>query len=176
MSKTLITAGWMVFLAITTMFIVQAAGKDDITSLREATAHFQRTSVARAAGYNLIAGLDNCFQNYGVGGRGYSYINPDLLDIVVDLVQPEAIVYVPDSNGSIQLGAVGYMVPAGAWDAEHAEPPQLLDQSFHLNEKLGIYVLYTWIWKNNPTGMFADWNPKVSCPAPLNWEGPLRGR
>ena len=28
---------------------------------------------------------------------------------------------------------------------------------------LGLYVLHAWIWQNNPTGMFMDWNPTVSC-------------
>ena len=31
-------------------------------------------------------------------------------------------------------------------------------------EQLGVYILHAWIWKNNPAGMFEDWNPKVSCP------------
>ncbi len=43
-------------------------------------------------------------------------------------------------------------------------PPQLHGHSLHLNESLGVYVLHAWIWKNNPAGMFEDWNPKVSCP------------
>jgi hypothetical protein len=25
------------------------------------------------------------------------------------------------------------------------------------------YSLHAWIWKNNPSGMFKDWNPKVTC-------------
>lgn len=149
---------------------------EDIVKVREATAQFHRTSAARAAGYDLITGLDNCFQNYGVGGMGYHYINIDLLDITIDLLHPEAVIYAPDANGSIQLGAVKYMVPLAAWDAEHSEPPQALGQNFHLTERLDVYALHAWIWKNNPSGMFEDWNPDVSCPTPLNWEGPLRGR
>ena len=174
--KTLIPAGWMAFLTTTTIFIVQYAGKDDIAGLREATAQFQRTSAAHAAGYDLIPGFDVCFQKYGVGGRGYYYINTSLLDTTVDLLQPEAIVYAPDSNGSIQLGAVGYMVPTAAWDIENIEPPQILGQSFHFYQRLGMYVLHVWIWKDNPSGMFEDWNPDVSCPDPLNWDVPFRGR
>ena len=26
------------------------------------------------------------------------------------------------------------------------------------------YIAHAWIWKHNPAGMFADWNPEVSCP------------
>jgi len=25
------------------------------------------------------------------------------------------------------------------------------------------YILHAWVWKNNPSGMFEDWNPAVSC-------------
>ena len=94
---------------------------------------------------------------------GYHYINISILDTTVDLQNPEAMVYIPSPNG-LQLGAVEYIVPAEAWDAEYDELPELLGQHFHLNEALGVYVLHAWIWKNNPSGMFEDWNPLVSCP------------
>lgn len=108
--KTLLTTGLIAFLATATVFIVQAASEDNITRVREATAQFQRTPAARAAGYDLIPGLDYCFQNDGIGGMGYHYINTDLIDITVDWLHPEAMVYSPEANGSIQLGAVEYIV------------------------------------------------------------------
>ena len=162
--------------AASTVFIEQAAGKDDVTKVREATAQFHHTPAARAAGYRLIPGLDTCFQNYGRGGMGYYFINSNLLDTTLDLLYPEAIVYASDQSGYIELGAVTYMVPAAAWNAEHNEPPHILGQSLHLHERPEMYVLHVWIWKDNPTGMFEAWNPDVSCPAPLNWNVPFRGR
>ena len=174
--KTLVNTVLTSIFIMSAVLVVHAASKDDITRVREATAQFHLTPAARDAGYQLIPGLDYCFQNYGRGGMGYHYINANLLDDTLDLLHPEAMVYAPDQNGSIQLGAVAYMVPAAAWDAAHTEPPQILRQSLHLHEKLGMYVLYAWIWKNNPTGIFEDWNPAVSCPAPLPWEGPMRWR
>ena len=24
--------------------------------------------------------------------------------------------------------------------------------------------LHAWVWQPNPSGMFAEWNPKVQCP------------
>jgi hypothetical protein len=60
---------------------------------------------------------------------------------------------------------VEYIVPAAAWDqAGNRTPPMLFGQTFHLNEQLGVYALHAWIWKHNPAGVFADWNPRVSCP------------
>lgn len=94
---------------------------------------------------------------------GYHYINTDILDLKVDLLHPEAMVYVPSPDG-LQLGAVEYIVPAEAWDEEHKQLPKLLGQTFHLNETLGVYVLHACIWKNNSSGVFEDWNPRISCP------------
>jgi hypothetical protein len=28
---------------------------------------------------------------------------------------------------------------------------------------LGIWYLHVWIWEPNPSGLFADWNPSVTC-------------
>jgi hypothetical protein len=174
--KTLVSTVLIVIFTAGTFFMAQAASKDDITKVRESTAQFQRTPAARAAGYDLVIGFDNCFQSFGVGGIGYHYINTALLDTTVDLLHPEAIIYAPDLNGSIQLGAVKYMVPAALWNAENTNPPQVLGQRFHLDERLSMYVLHAWIWMNNPSGIFEDWNPDVSCPATLRWNGPRGAR
>ena len=174
--KLLVLAVLIVILSIPTAYVVQASGRDDIAKLRQATAQYQRTPAARAAGYDLVPGLDYCFQNFVVGGRGYHYINLNLVDTTIDLLHPEAMVYAPDATGSIQLSAVGFIVPAGAWDAEYDEPPQVLGQNFHFYERSNAYVLHAWVWKNNPSAMFADWNPDVSCPAHVDWVPPVPGR
>jgi hypothetical protein len=41
--------------------------------------------------------------------------------------------------------------------------PQLLGQRFTRHSFLPIFKLHIWLWQNNPSGTFADWNPKVSC-------------
>ena len=147
--------------------ILALNGTDEIelAQLRAATAEFHRPEAAQAAGYDLVPGLDNCFDNPGVGGMGYHYINVSILDTTVELTRPEAIVYTPGPDGILQLGAVEYIVPAVAWDAQgHTHPPVLFGRFFHLNQALGVYVLHAWAWKNNPLGVFEDWNPNVSCP------------
>ena len=46
---------------------------------------------------------------------------------------------------------------------------QLTGQSFHYTGSPNRYgipafdALHVWAWKLNPHGMFADWNPGVSC-------------
>ena len=29
---------------------------------------------------------------------------------------------------------------------------------------VGFYTLHVWLWGHNPSGMFAHWNPEVTCP------------
>jgi hypothetical protein len=135
----------------------------DLARVRDATAKFHDLQDAMAAGYNLVPGLDYCFDNPPVGGMGYHYINGSLLDTVVELQKPEALVYAPGSQGKLELAAVEYIVPIAAWDASNAQPPMLLGRTFEPNQTLGVYTLHAWIWKHNSLGMFNDWNPKVSC-------------
>jgi hypothetical protein len=139
--------------------------RDQLAQVRAATARFHNTDAAMAAGYAFVPGLDYCFNNPGVGGMGYHLIKTSSLDLTVNMLEPEAVVYAPGPNGQFQLVAVEYIVPAAAWDAAgNTQPPSVLGQSFHLEPALGVYVLHAWIWRENPLGMFMDWNPKVSCP------------
>jgi hypothetical protein len=140
-----------------------ASSQEDLAPVRAATASLHRTTAAENAGYQLLPGLDHCFENPGVGAMGYHYINPGLLDLELDPRQPEALVFAPDDHGRLQLAAVEYIVPAEAWDAQHAELPEVLGHHLHLNPGLGVYVLHAWIFKNNPAGIFEDWNPNVTC-------------
>jgi len=157
-----LTAAIILTLVLATAVQAASAGSN-LAKVRKATAQFHSPEVAQAAGYALVPGLDTCFDNPGKGGMGFHYIDVAALDTTVDLLHPEAMVYAPIADG-YQLGAVEYIVPAAAWDAEgHAEPPMLMDQQFHLNSKLGVYVLHAWVWENNPAGIFEDWNSKVTC-------------
>jgi hypothetical protein len=143
-----------------------AAGADQIQTqlaqVRAATAQFHSTEAAKKAGYAFVPGLDSCFDNPGVGGMGFHLIKG--VDLTVNALEPEAMVYAPGPNGQLQLAAVEYIVPAKQWDdAGNTQVPSVLGQSFHLDSALGVYILHAWIWRVNPLGMFADWNPKVSC-------------
>ena len=163
--KLLISSGIVIILAISAT-IVYAAGRDDgLAQLRAATDSFHDIEAVKAANYSLVPDLDYCFNNPGVGGMGYHYIDASRLDTTLDPLKPEAIVYASDKNGKLQLVAVEYIVPADKWDAQHSgELPMVLGQHLHLNKDLGVYVLHAWIWQKNPSGVFEDWNPKVSCP------------
>ena len=150
--------------AVLAVTVASAAGQGDLGKLRAATVKYKDTAAAAADGYVLVPTLDHCFNNPGVGGMGLHYINTAGLDTTVDMLKPEAMVYQADRNGNLMLGAVEYIVPAALWEAEgHTSPPTVLGQTFHLNQALGVYVLHAWIWRNNPAGLYEDWNPQVTC-------------
>jgi len=38
-----------------------------------------------------------------------------------------------------------------------------MGQSFRRNEEFGVWALHVWLYRENPTGIFSEWNPRVSC-------------
>jgi hypothetical protein len=130
-----------------------------IARLRAITARFHRFDVAVEAGWSMP--VPGCFSHPTLGGMGYHWGNADLIDGKVDELEPELLVYEPQKNGRLRLVAVEYIVPFTEWAG--AEPPRLLGQSFHRNEGFGLWVLHVWHFRHNPSGIFADWNPTVSC-------------
>lgn len=131
----------------------------DIAGLRERTARFQRFDAAVDAGWS--AQITPCFADPQLGGMGFHYGNPGLIDGTVDALEPELLLYEPEKNGRLRFVAVEYIVPFTAWTS--AEPPRLYGQSFHRNEAFGIWALHVWHVRENSRGIFADWNPGVSC-------------
>ncbi len=129
-----------------------------------ATAAFQDVKVAETAGYASSLDTLGCFQDPEYGGMGVHYIDQQLLDDQVDIAKPEALVYELDADGHVAgLVAHEYIVPVDAWHS--STPPELFGMAFHRHPTLPLWVLHTWLWKDNPTGMFQDWNPAVRlCP------------
>lgn len=140
----------------------QASNGDDesaVAGVRQATGAFHDLGKAGAAGY---APLLACFDLPGVGGMGQHYVDTSRLDATIEANRPEALVYEVDGN-RLQLVAVEYIVPWSAWVP--ATPPQLYGKSFTSVTSLHLWALHAWIWRPNPTGMFANYNPRVKmCP------------
>jgi len=145
-----------------------AGGSDEdsagLAAANLATAAFQDVELAEAAGYVSTIDSLGCFENAEGGGMGVHYLNEALMDATVDIAVPEALVYELDASGEIAgLVAHEYIVPVEAWTA--TEPPSLFGVDFHKHPVLPLWVLHTWIWKDNPRGVFEDWNPRVRmCP------------
>jgi hypothetical protein len=136
-----------------------AAIQRDLAALRRATASFHHLEKADAAGYGTE--ITPCWQHLTLGAQGYHFGNPELIDGTVSLLEPELLMYEPQPGGHMRLVGLEYVVPIDAWEGE--DPPTLLGQEFHPHSFLPIYKLHVWLWRANPAGMFADWNPRVSC-------------
>ena len=98
------------------------------------------------------------------GGMGFHYAKADAFDGVVDPLKPKALLYEPEKNGKLKLVAVEFIVPYTIAPRE-GNPPRLFGEDFLQNDDFRIWMFHAWIFKNNPSGVFASWNPKVNCDA-----------
>ena len=133
--------------------------QQDLAALRRVTAPFHQFDKAIAAGWS--AQITGCMADPSAGGMGFHYGNPTLIDGNARVDEPELLLYEPEKNGNMRLVAVEYIVPLTAWTS--AEPPRLFGRAFHVNSAFGIWALHVWVWKENPSGLYADWNPRVNC-------------
>jgi len=133
--------------------------RKQIAALRAATARYHDFDLATGTGGwevpvpNTLECLDG-----PTGGMGYHFVNPGNFGSL-DPARPQALIYEPEIDGSMRLVAVEYIVFA----PESASPPVLFDRQFHWNARFQIWALHAWVWRNNPDGIFANYNPMVSC-------------
>ncbi len=135
-----------------------------LARIRSATAKYHDIEVALSDGYDFGS---PCVSSES-GGMGYHLVNMDLLmNPSVDPEQPEALVYEPMKNGRMRLVAVEFIVPYPVWDQENGVPMlgnQAFDDMPYFPPPLGPnYQLHVWVWRHNPLGMYAPYNPNVSC-------------
>jgi hypothetical protein len=131
-----------------------------------------------------MMGLDG-----SLGAMGVHYFRPDLLGISgppnprvsgtgthTDFRKPAILIYEPQADGSMKLVAVENLVFKKAWaaagnkaapsfqgksyDSMEDDPKTEADEA-HMFEP--HYDLHVWLWRENPRGMFAQFNPEVSC-------------
>jgi hypothetical protein len=153
------------------------ARQDELAAIRGVTAQFHRIEAAIAAGYELgyengagVRIITGCIAHPTAGAMGYHYFNKELVDdLVVDPLRPEGLVYAPAANGELKLVAVEYVVPGPGSNppGPSGPPPTVLGMELNIlvpPPGPGFYILHAWIWQTNPSGMFAHWNPEVTCP------------
>ncbi len=125
------------------------------------------------------------------GAMGIHYFRPDLLGISAppnprvdgtgthtDFTRPAILIYEPQRDGSLQLVAVENLVFIKAWEAAgHTAPPSFQGVPYdHMEDDPATtideahlfaphYDRHVWLYRNNPRGMFAQFNPNVSCRA-----------
>src|SRR5262245_2199373 len=132
----------------------------DVMAVRAATESFKVLDNAVAAGYE--GQVSQCFENPPQGGMGFHHKNSALRDARLEIDKPEILLYAHMPDGQYKLTGVEYIVPVSAWSG--SEPPTILGQPLRRADTLGVWYLHVWIWELNPSGLFADWNPRVKCP------------
>ncbi len=148
------------FCAASAVSAAQIAGNPLAANVRQANDRFADVAVATSEGYAPIP----CVSGVDGGAMGIHYVNETYLkDDAIDLAHPEAVMYEPSADGKLKLIAVEYITSKG--------PAELQGHLFAFNgapNRYGLgafYELHVWAWKKNPSGMFADMNPNVSCDA-----------
>lgn len=143
--------------AIAIVAIPALAGQSDLSQVRAATARYHSVTQGEMAGY---AEFLDCFDSAD-GGMGQHYVDQSIIDDgVADPLRPEALVYEVDGS-NLHLVGVEWVEVGAATDTA----PVLFGEEYHYNENLGVWALHAWIWKDNPDGTFADFNPEVgACP------------
>jgi hypothetical protein len=161
-------------LAVATVAGALPNDRDDVARARAATAKYHSLATAQTAGYGLFVDAKGiaCIDMPGAGAMGIHYVNGALVgDPAEKVTTPEAVIYEPGEDGQLKLVALEYVVLKSAWDANHANRPVLFGQRFNFTpspNRYGLppfYSLHAWVWKHNPAGMFAMWNPTVRCPS-----------
>ncbi|MFN3656060.1 MAG: hypothetical protein ACK4UO_02250 [Pseudolabrys sp.] len=123
------------------------------------------------------------------GGMGIHYFRPDMLGITAppnprvngngthtDFRKPSILIYEPQHDGSLELVAVENLVFAKAWkEAGNYSPPTFHGVPFdHMVDNPATpideahnfephYDRHVWIYRANPKGVFAPFNPAVTC-------------
>jgi hypothetical protein len=169
-----------------------AAGEPTLDQLRVATAKYQDIEVARAEGYVPAPACEDAAQMgqpRELGAMGVHYFKPELLKIGkplngrvdgtgthTDFLHPGILIYEPQSDGSWRLVAIENLVFEQAWRAAgHREPPSfhgipydhMADDPATSADEAHMFVphfdRHVWLYRENPNGMFAQFNPRVTC-------------
>lgn len=137
----------------------------DLAAVRNATAKYHDVEKALADGF---VPDHVCVAAPGLGGMGIHYINFErVMDPSVNLTEPEVLLYAYSGNG-LKLVGVEYMY---AIESLESPPPSpvLFGREFdgpmegHGPGMPPHYDLHVWVWSQNPSGVFAMFNPNVSC-------------
>ncbi|MGW0365549.1 hypothetical protein [Streptomyces sp. NPDC002990] len=141
--------------------------KDGLEVARFASGAFHSPELAVEAGF---AASNECVRDTrgGRGGMGYRYLNQDNIGSLHP-GRPAAVLYATDKEGVRQLVAVEYLVLDADNDPDTGSAPKLFGRQFDgpVSDVPGLpthYSLHVWLWKDNPSGLFAAYNPDVTCP------------
>ena len=179
MRKSYIAVAAIIVLAATALLAVSLAGAKRTPTVRQlqqvkaATARYHSVEQARKNGYTTEN--EPCVQAPpppGLSGAmGIHAVNPALIsDDAIDPLRPELLLYLPRANGKLKLVGVEYFKVDADQNLEtDGDRPSIFGQPFdgpmpgHTPTMPIHYDLHVWFWADNPAGMFAPFNPALSC-------------
>ena len=124
--------------------------EDLLDEVKDALEKYEDPLVAIADGY---APTEECVFS-PAGTMGFHYANFAEVDGVIDPFQPEVLVYLPTDDG-LKLVAVEYIADVAGLT--------VFGQPMAPGPFPGLHELHVWFFEDNPTGIFQDWNPAISC-------------
>ena len=133
-------------------------------------ARYHSFEQAEKDGYAIRAG-EPCVAS-PLGTMGVHATNAALMaDDAVDPLRPEILVYLPNAQGKLKLVAVEYWKrDADGSLATDDDRPSLFGRTFDgpmpgHNPTMPVhYDLHVWVAEENPSGVFAMFNPALACP------------
>ena len=128
--------------------------------VREVTKKYLDVDSAVADGYSSTV---ECVES-PLGAMGIHYIKPSLFDCQINELEPEMLLYIPTEDGPKLIG-VEYFIPSACVDST----PMLFGHEMdgpmpgHGPGQPEHYDLHVWLWEPNPSGIFEEFNPNLSC-------------
>jgi hypothetical protein len=138
----------------------QSEHLSQVAQVRALTAKYRRFEAAMDAGYDFEA--TGCRSNEPIGAMGIHWLNLSYLDAAVTPLEPEIVIYEPGKNGKMSFVGVEYIVPF-TMVPETDPAPELFGQEFLKNFGDQLWMMHLWVGRHNPDGLFATWNPRVTC-------------
>jgi hypothetical protein len=128
--------------------------------VRAATAPFHDLNAAAAQGYPTD--VPRCLAHPTHGAMGFHHVNRRYLSKELDVERPQILLYERDAAGKYVLNGVEYIIPYRLWPRDSV-PPSIMGRQLVRSDPLELWYMHMWVWKPNPAGLFADWNPTVQC-------------
>lgn len=145
----------------------RSAGWLDLTRATLASSRYLGEPASTAAGY--VPDRYCVSDPAGGGALGYPHFN-HAYDNSLDPEKPAALLYEDDASGRRRLVALEWVVMDRDGKVETEDDrPSLFGQPFkgpipgRFKGQKVHYALHVWLWKPNPAGLFATYNPEVHC-------------
>lgn len=166
---------------------VQLAGSpalhQQLARARAASARYHDVDVALAEGF-VPSG--DCVEVPGLGAMGVHFVKFPRLADPPAIDEPEALLYLPHADEGWRLIGIEHLSPIVIGGAPYmgcgienescppASPPpspEIYDGVLFDGPMAGHqpgmpwhYDQHVWVWRHNPDGMFAQFNPALACP------------